>query len=124
MEIKKCPFCGGEADFYPSLKIQCSSCGFFLEEEFDSSHIDSLGETSIVGTLVKRWNRRSLSVDEVLKPCPFCGGAATVVVEDGVKVVCKECGSSTKGCLDKKPVKNKYKGEAITKAINLWNQRT
>lgn len=37
-----------------------------------------------------------------IKPCPFCGGAATVVVEDGVKVV----------------------GEAISKAINLWNQRS
>lgn len=50
-----------------------------------------------------------------IKKCPFCGGAATVVVEDGVKVVCKECGSSTKGCLDKNQLKVNTKEKPLVR---------
>lgn len=32
----------------------------------------------------------------ILKPCPFCGGKAVVHVNDGVRVVCTECGAKTK----------------------------
>ena len=38
------------------------------------------------------------NMDE-LKKCPFCGGKAAVVVNDGVKVMCITCGAQTDGSL-------------------------
>lgn len=30
-----------------------------------------------------------------LKPCPFCGGTATLFVNEGVRVCCTKCGNGT-----------------------------
>lgn len=61
-----------------------------------------------------------------LKPCPFCGGEAecsysmaTIDLDmRPVRIVCKECGATTK--LIK--VSNKYC--ATDKAVEEWNRRT
>lgn len=37
---------------------------------------------------------------EELKKCPFCGGNAVVHIDDGVRVVCRECGATSKCLVD------------------------
>lgn len=58
-----------------------------------------------------------------LKPCPFCGGEAVVYVEDGVRVICKKCGVSTKILVDTY-IQGMPTGGAIKTVINAWNRRT
>lgn len=55
-----------------------------------------------------------------LKPCPFCGGAATLYVNDGVKARCTKCGNSTGVFIDEC---NFQKGTAIEIVVKKWNKR-
>lgn len=69
-----------------------------------------------------------------LKPCPFCGGKATVRARGGMNVIglkiwceCTECFARTDGDYsetrnEKKAIENIENGKAI--AIGLWNMRT
>ena len=57
-----------------------------------------------------------------LKPCPFCGGEAVIHVNDGVRVVCRECGVMTRSCIDSYS-KGKPFGSAIKSVVNDWNRR-
>ena len=57
-----------------------------------------------------------------LKPCPFCGGEAVVHVNDGVRVICKKCGSMTK-CLVDGYSKGAPTGGALKSVVNAWNKR-
>jgi Lar family restriction alleviation protein len=62
-------------------------------------------------------------MDIKLKPCPFCGGEATVFVssEGGVFVICMKCQTRTKTLFDSlaynKPT------NAVGKVIEAWNTR-
>ena len=54
-----------------------------------------------------------------LKPCPFCGGKARLLVNGGVRVICTRCYVSTRVLKDEL--------ESVTSAVELsveaWNRR-
>lgn len=64
--------------------------------------------------------------NEVLKPCPFCGGEACVKTSittytpnsPTAKVCCKKCNSSTALYID-----SKKDGTFLFDAIEAWNRR-
>lgn len=65
-----------------------------------------------------------------LKPCPFCGGMARLLVlEDGVRVACTECECQTKANGDLDPLhelevwKDPYYTTAVETAVEGWNRR-
>ena len=60
---------------------------------------------------------------EELKPCPFCGGKAVVHIDDGVRVMCRECGAMSK-CLVDGYSQGKPNGGALETVIKAWNRRT
>jgi len=60
--------------------------------------------------------------DIELKPCPFCGGEAVVHANDGVKVICRECGASSKGLVDVYS-QGRPNGGAIKAVVTAWNNR-
>lgn len=60
--------------------------------------------------------------DIELKPCPFCGGEAVVHANDGVKVICRECGASSKGLVDGYS-QGRPNGSAIKGVVKAWNTR-
>lgn len=60
--------------------------------------------------------------DIELKPCPFCSGEAIVHVNDGVKVICRECGVSSK-CLVDGYSQGRPNGGAIKSVVKAWNTR-
>lgn len=57
-----------------------------------------------------------------LKLCPFCGGKAHVFVNDGVRVICSKCGTSTKILVDAFTA-NGIVGNATASVIKAWNRR-
>lgn len=61
-------------------------------------------------------------MSEELKPCPFCGGEAVINVNDGVKVICRDCAAKSK-CLVDGYSKGKPNGTAINLVIKAWNRR-
>lgn len=55
-----------------------------------------------------------------LKPCPFCGGEATLLVGAmGAYAICTECFIQTEPEMD-----NKEKRGALIFTIEKWNRRT
>lgn len=56
-----------------------------------------------------------------LKPCPFCGGTATLFVNEGVRVCCTKCGNSTGTFADEYNLFQK--GTAIETVVKKWNKR-
>ena len=56
-----------------------------------------------------------------LKPCPFCGGTATLFVNEGVRVYCTKCGNSTGTFADEYNLFQK--GTAIETVVKKWNKR-
>lgn len=60
--------------------------------------------------------------DIKLKPCPFCGGEAVVHVNDGVRVICRECGSGTISLVDGMR-QGSPTGGAIERVVDKWNRR-
>ena len=61
-------------------------------------------------------------MSEELKSCPFCGGKAVVHVNDGVRVMCTECGAKTKGLVDGYS-QGRPMGSAINSVVKAWNRR-
>lgn len=58
-----------------------------------------------------------------LKLCPFCcGSKAVIYVNDGVRVICRECGAMTK-CLCDGSAQGKLTGSAIGSVVVAWNRR-
>ncbi len=57
-----------------------------------------------------------------LKPCPFCGGKATLFVDGGVRVLCPKCGASTKILRDSMTTRG-VAGNATEAVIEAWNRR-
>lgn len=54
-----------------------------------------------------------------LKPCPFCGGKARLLVNGGVRVICSKCYASTKILTDEL----EYISDATGTVIEAWNRR-
>lgn len=57
-----------------------------------------------------------------LKPCPFCGGKASLFVNDGVRVLCCQCGISTKAMCDAMSFDG-VETNATKLVIDAWNRR-
>lgn len=65
-----------------------------------------------------------------LKPCPFCGGEASIVLDDqtgGWYVCCQECYSQTDTKMPSRSV-SKWLSLAATEraietAVSIWNRR-
>lgn len=51
-----------------------------------------------------------------LKPCPFCGG---LFVSNGVRVLCPDCGATTRILVDSERVET----SAVEDVIKAWNRR-
>ena len=81
-ELKRCPFCGGEAEVKADEAgleyVSCPACG--------THTLWSVNACSA-------WNKRRRAGIE-LKPCPFCGSRAKLhEAYDGKYCVqCKDCG--------------------------------
>ena len=57
-----------------------------------------------------------------LKPCPFCGGKAYLFVDNGIRVLCVQCGASSKVLCDMRTA-NGVAGNATKSVIEAWNRR-
>ena len=57
-----------------------------------------------------------------LKPCPFCGGKAYLFVDNGIRVLCVQCGASSKVLRDMQTA-NRVAGNATKSVIDAWNRR-
>lgn len=57
-----------------------------------------------------------------LKPCPFCGGKASLFVEDGVRVICNVCYASSKIFCDSLGARGVV-GNAVKSVVDAWNRR-
>lgn len=112
-ELKPCPFCGGnasvnEGEFEGSkvFSVSCEKCGA------------TTGGADNVQIVIDVWNKRTelQAAEEVLKPCPYCGGEATTCEVDVegqrvFSVVCVECGVSTFG------------SDNEAEVVGAWNRR-
>lgn len=56
---------------------------------------------------------------EELKPCPFCGGKARLLVNDGVRVICSKCYIGTMIMKDGMW----QESNAIEMVVAAWNRR-
>lgn len=54
-----------------------------------------------------------------LKPCPFCGGKARLLVGDGVRVICSKCYVGTMILTDNMECES----NAVETVIEKWNRR-
>lgn len=59
---------------------------------------------------------------EELRLCPFCGGRAVMHVDEGVCVICGDCGCRTLRLADSM-IQGKPMGGAIEKVVDKWNRR-
>ena len=98
VELKPCPFCGGEAEVSVCLAdtfyVKCQQCGVLSVFWKDQPNV------------ADAWNRRTTDMtdckDETggikLRPCPFCGGKADVdIYKSGdYHAQCLQCGTLTK----------------------------
>ena len=55
-----------------------------------------------------------------LQSCPFCGGKARLLVNNGARVICTKCYASTRIMSDE----IEYDSNAVETVINNWNKRT
>lgn len=58
----------------------------------------------------------------LLKPCPFCGGKASLFVENGVRVLCQKCRAQTSPLKDMISDSGVW-GNATEAVITAWNRR-
>ena len=57
-----------------------------------------------------------------LKKCPFCGGQAHLFVDNGIRVICPNCGAGTKIQIDIMTARG-VSGNATKAVIDAWNRR-
>lgn len=55
-----------------------------------------------------------------LKPCPFCGADAVFFVDNGVRIICKNCDAQTRTLIDGSV--NTSVG-AVERVADKWNRR-
>ena len=96
--MKRCPFCGSEAEEVLSSngtpRIRCTQCG-----------------AGTLWGLPAAWNRRTKRETD-LKPCPFCGGRGKIYeTYDGSYVIqCRHCYITTNAYITLKGAKNAWNG--------------
>ena len=56
---------------------------------------------------------------EELKPCPFCGGKARLLVNDGVRVICSKCYAGTMIQRDSL----ERESNSVETVVEAWNRR-
>lgn len=63
---------------------------------------------------------KEITMEEIeLKPCPFCGGAAKLILHNSIGGVrCPECGVLGACFMDKFT-----QGDGLQKAVEAWNRR-
>lgn len=68
-------------------------------------------------------NKNCVSLE--LKPCPFCGGRASLFASrnGGIKVICTKCNASSK-CLCDTLTAHGVSGNSTKSVIKAWNNRT
>ena len=71
----------------------------------------------IAGDAARRWTEVQTMIE--LKPCPFCGGKARLFVSNGVRVLCPECGATTRILVDSERIET----SAVEDVIKAWNRR-
>lgn len=59
---------------------------------------------------------------DILQPCPFCGGKAVLHVKNGVRAMCKDCGTGTISLVDGES-QGKPTSGAVRSVIEKWNKR-
>ena len=57
-----------------------------------------------------------------LKPCPFCGGKASLYVNNGISVICPKC-KARSIVLSDLLSGNKMCGNSTQAVIEAWNRR-
>lgn len=57
-----------------------------------------------------------------LLPCPFCGGEASLFVQNGVRVICPKCDASSKILVDGRGARG-IAGNATKAVVRAWNTR-
>ena len=113
VELKPCPFCGGEAVLTTEenclgnwwFRVCCSQCLF--EQHIYNSQLEAISD----------WNKR---VEDYLqlKPCPFCGSRVDLIScheSKGVRDIyirCPSCGEQ-----------RHLFYETDKEAIDAWNRR-
>ena len=60
--------------------------------------------------------------DIKLRPCPFCGSEAYLIINDGARVLCPKCGATSKILVDNIVGYNSSKN-AVKSVIEAWNKR-
>ena len=58
-----------------------------------------------------------------LKPCPFCGSDAIVFINDGVCVICTDCGAQTPTMKDDIMRNDWPEKNCLDKVVDIWNRR-
>lgn len=58
-----------------------------------------------------------------LKPCPFCGGKASLFVDDDVRVVCNKCSASSIPLTDARNLGGDVITSSVETVIARWNRR-
>jgi len=66
-------------------------------------------------------NKSDLKMPE-LRPCPFCGGKAVLFANDSIRVLCPDCGASSK-ILSDAIYGFGVSGNATASVIEAWNRR-
>lgn len=57
-----------------------------------------------------------------LKPCPFCGEKAHLFANEDIRVICPNCGASTRILVDSMGSRG-VTGNATQTVVNAWNKR-
>ena len=139
IEIKPCPFCGGEVDIHDTLVdnsvdenevsnkiyyVYCLDCGAILGPNCPDGR--SLGQAA------EEWNTATYyksSSEANLLPCPFCSGQARIIpttagryIGEGIYELEESCAAS---CVDCDAIMGFSLKEAKTfeQAVSAWNTR-
>lgn len=112
--LNPCPFCGGKAVYSripgEGFSILCQSCGAIGVREKHISR-DALGKT---------WNlrmvRHNFSVQDKVKPCPFCASRISLgkMPDNSSILKCAKCGMMV-SFIDSR---------SLNDTVAKWNRRT
>ena len=90
---------------------------FDLDKSVSCGILDAI---EVIGAILEKEVERTegLTMEE-LKPCPFCGGKARLLVNDGVRVICSKCYVGTMIMTDVMW----QESNAVETVVAAWNRR-